>query len=296
MNFFESRHDLIKIAYKIYPVENPLYKIVFLTGRAEFFQKYEPLFKIFNEKRISVYAMDHRGQGASGRILDDPHKGHVVKFSHYVDDAYDFIENIVMSSSRSIPVISLSHSMGGAISLLVAERKKGVFEKVIFSSPMWGINLGFLGHKVALTIAGVALALGKGESYLPGKKGYWADRPFHNNQLTHSLGNFNRQKKMVEKEPHLAIGGPTYNWLYESLKTIDELHTKKIDTGSKYLLLQAEQDSVVDNRYQDKLATKLADLEKFVVKGSWHEIFYEEQSCFKQALKKILSFLDIKYI
>ncbi len=30
--------------------------------------------------------IDHRGQGRSGRLLSDTHRGHVVNFSDYVDD------------------------------------------------------------------------------------------------------------------------------------------------------------------------------------------------------------------
>jgi len=292
MEYFLSRRNSIKIAYKIYPAEKPLYKLLFLTGRAEFFQKYEPLFHLFNSKRITVFAMDHRGQGASERMLDDPHKGHVEKFSYYLDDAEDFLESILLVNSPCLPVISISHSMGGAVSLLLACRKKDVFEKMIFSSPMWGINLGGLSHKAGYILSKITVTLGKGENYLPGSKGYRADRPFENNQLTHSVDNFNRQKEMIEKEPHLAIGGPTHLWLLESLKTIDELQKESLNTGSTHLLLQAEQDSVVDNKYQDKLLAGLNNSEKFVVKGAWHEILYEDKAYFNPAIEKVFKFLS----
>jgi lysophospholipase len=292
MEFFTSRHGSVKIAYRRYAALETKFRMLFLTGRAEFFQKYEPLFEIFNNKGISVYAMDHRGQGASGRMLADPHKGHVEKFSHYVDDAQYYLENILMKENPHVPVIALSHSMGGAISLLLACRKKNVFDKIIFSSPMWGINLGGLSHKAAYILSKITVALGKGENYLPGRKGYWADRPFENNQLTHSIDNFKRQKEMVEKEPHLAIGGPTHLWLLESLKAIDELQKESLNTGSTHLILQAEKDTVVDNKYQDKLLSGLNNSEKFVVKGAWHEILYENKAYFNPALEKIFSFFE----
>lgn len=292
MEFFQSRHDLIKIAYNIYPVGNPFFKMVFLTGRAEFFQKYEPLFGIFNKNGISVYAMDHRGQGASGRMLEDPHKGHVEKFSYYVDDVSDFVDNIVLKENPEVPVILLSHSMGGTVSLLLAERKKGVFDRIIFSSPMWGINLGKLSHKLAYILAEITVAFGKGKDYLPGKKGYRTDRTFEDNMLTHSIDNFKRQAEMIKNDPSLALGGPTHLWLLESLKTIDDIQKREFDTGSKHLLLQAEKDNVVDNKYQDRVITKLKNSKKYVVKGAWHEILYEEEACFRPALEEILMFLE----
>ncbi len=292
MDFFSSRHGSVKIAYSKYLVENPRYKMLFLVGRAEFFKKYEFLFEILNNFGVSVYTMDHRGQGASGRLLDDPYKGHVEKFSHYVDDAEDFLESVVMEDGSATPVASLSHSMGGTVSLVLASRKKNIFDKIIFSSPMWGINLGGLSHKAASILSKVMVSLGKGESYLPGKKGNKVSPAFENNQLTHSLEKFERQKDMVEKEPNLAVGGPTYSWLFESLKTIDEIRKKKFDTGATHLLLQAEKDSIVDNKYQDKVIADLKSSQKYVVKGSWHEILYEDEIYFRPAVEKIFSFLE----
>ncbi len=35
---------------------------------------------------FDVMIIDHRGQGRSGRLLSDTHRGHVVNFSDYVDD------------------------------------------------------------------------------------------------------------------------------------------------------------------------------------------------------------------
>ncbi|WP_407263398.1 serine aminopeptidase domain-containing protein [Klebsiella pneumoniae] len=35
---------------------------------------------------FDVMIIDHRGQGRSGRLLSNTHRGHVVNFSDYVDD------------------------------------------------------------------------------------------------------------------------------------------------------------------------------------------------------------------
>jgi len=35
---------------------------------------------------FDVLIIDHRGQGRSGRLLADPHLGHVNRFNDYVDD------------------------------------------------------------------------------------------------------------------------------------------------------------------------------------------------------------------
>ncbi|WP_342122342.1 serine aminopeptidase domain-containing protein, partial [Proteus mirabilis] len=47
--------------------------------------------------------------------------------------------------------------------------------------------------------------------------------------------------------PQLRLGGPTYNWMKESLETGDLMieHAKEINTP--LLVLEAELDKVVDN-------------------------------------------------
>lgn len=39
---------------------------------------------------FDVLIIDHRGQGRSGRLLADPHLGHVNRFNDYVDDLAAF--------------------------------------------------------------------------------------------------------------------------------------------------------------------------------------------------------------
>ena len=59
----------------------------------------------------------HRGQGRSGRLLADPHLGHVNRFNDYVDDLAAFWQQEVQPGPWRKRYI-LAHSMGGAISTL----------------------------------------------------------------------------------------------------------------------------------------------------------------------------------
>ncbi len=294
MDFFSSRHSSVKIAYSKYPAENPRYNMLFLTGRAEFFKKYEFLFEILNNFGGSVYAMDHRGQGASGRMLGDPRKGYVEKFSYYVDDAEDFVHNIIQKDAPGKPLLSLSHSMGGAVSLLLADRHRKMFERMVFSSPMWGINLGFLSQNLAYIISRVTVLSGKGEDFLPGKGEYRPEYRFENNRLTQSFSNYRKQIEFLKENPSFFIGGPTYLWLHESLKAIRYIINSDIDIGCPSVLLQAGKDSVVDNKCQDKVLEKLRNCSKFVVEGSLHEILYEDDKYFQPALKRIEEFFCLE--
>ncbi len=60
--------------------------VLICPGRIESYVKYaEVAYDLFH-CGFDVMIIDHRGQGRSGRLLSDTHRGHVVNFSDYVDD------------------------------------------------------------------------------------------------------------------------------------------------------------------------------------------------------------------
>lgn len=60
--------------------------VVICPGRIESYVKYAELAYDLFHSGFDVMIIDHRGQGRSGRLLSDTHRGHVVRFSDYVDD------------------------------------------------------------------------------------------------------------------------------------------------------------------------------------------------------------------
>ncbi|TYR68695.1 alpha/beta fold hydrolase, partial [Serratia marcescens] len=59
--------------------------VVVSPGRIESYVKYpEVAYDLFH-CGYDVVIVDHRGQGRSGRLLADTHRGHVVNFADYVD-------------------------------------------------------------------------------------------------------------------------------------------------------------------------------------------------------------------
>ena len=54
--------------------------LVISSGRSESYVKYPEVLYDFFHLGFDVFIMDHRGQGLSGRMLDDPQKGHVERF------------------------------------------------------------------------------------------------------------------------------------------------------------------------------------------------------------------------
>lgn len=91
--------------------------IVVCPGRIESYIKYAELAYDLFHLGFDVLIIDHRGQGLSGRMLPDTHRGHVDNFSDYVDDLAAFWQQEVQPGPWRKRYI-LAHSMGGAISTL----------------------------------------------------------------------------------------------------------------------------------------------------------------------------------
>ncbi len=69
-----------------------------------------------------IYVLDHRGQGFSPRLLDDPGKAHVGDFADYVADLQAVAEAVLedtkaLGAAADSPLWYMSNSMGGAIGL-----------------------------------------------------------------------------------------------------------------------------------------------------------------------------------
>lgn len=85
--------------------------IVVCPGRIESYVKYAELAYDLVHMGFDVLIIDHRGQGLSGRMLPDTHRGHVDRFSDYVDDFAAFWQQEVQPGPWRKRYI-LAHSMG----------------------------------------------------------------------------------------------------------------------------------------------------------------------------------------
>ncbi len=268
--------------------------LLILGGRTEFIEKYVELFYNLADLDIAIYSYDHRGQGFSDRTLTDPHKGHVNCFDDYVEDLRKFIDQVV-APNRHGRLLVLSHSMGGAISTLFQIKYPGVIDGMICSAPMFGINTSPLSPLTVEKFSHTMVKLGMGDQYIFFKGGgnSWKI-DFSGNRLTSSKSRFQSNLGWFAENPELAIGSPTFNWLYESLAA-DRKILERSDASRlgkiPIMLMQGEKDIVVTASAQHHFCKNVSSCSLQIIKGARHELFMEEDSMRDQVVNLTTDFL-----
>ncbi|CAJ1873759.1 alpha/beta fold hydrolase [Aeromonas jandaei] len=285
--------DGIAIRYAALRQEKVDRAILIVNGRVESYLKYQELAWDLWRQGYSLYLIDHRGQGMSGRMLNDHDKGYVNQFDDYVVDMKQFHDQIIMAD-KPAKLFLLAHSMGGAISARYLERWPDDIRAAVLSSPMLGINLGglpkWLAKGLATTIGTVGGWFGE-PPYGPGQ-GPYQDHGFADNELTHSQSRYQAFRQMYEQHPQIKLGGATAHWIYQGITGADAAIADAGAIKTPLLLLQAGNDSVVDNAAQDAFCTKaLCEGGKPLrIEGAWHELFIESDDKRQPALTAMLDF------
>lgn len=103
--------------------------IILVHGLGEHSGRYENLLKSLADKKVSVFAIDHRGHGKS-----DGKKGHIDSFMDYVYDLKLFLE-FIKEENKGLPVIVFGHSLGGVIASKYAMTYPDDLSMLVISSP-----------------------------------------------------------------------------------------------------------------------------------------------------------------
>lgn len=155
--------------------------VVLVVGHGEPVDKYaEQIFDLLKEGFSPVYALDHRGQGRSSRLLtgSDAFKSHVEESSDFITDFRDFVKladaEMKSTGEGDGKRFLQCHSMGCAIALtyLLEEyysQRPNVFNAVAANAPLIKPVTSPFPYEVAVAIGKTMLALGFDTSYPPTK-------------------------------------------------------------------------------------------------------------------------------
>lgn len=273
--------------------------ILLVNGRLESYIKYQELAFNLYQQGYSVYLYDHRGQGFSGRMLSDPHKGYVQHFADYVTDLKTFHDRVVLADQPN-QLYLLSHSMGGAIAAHYLQQYPQDFKAAVLASPMFGIELGalptWLARFITWLMEWTTQLLGIESPYAPSQGPYEA-RPFVDNELTHDATRYGQFRAVYQSYPEVQLGGPTSSWIHQALDFAEQAVVAGSDIRTPVLILQSGADTVVRNDQQELFCQQMsaanhpcAGERPLIIAGARHELFNESDEYRIPALNATLDF------
>ncbi|SHI01713.1 alpha/beta fold hydrolase [Ferrimonas marina] len=278
--------DGIDIRFAILRHPEPKGAIVVSNGRIETFLKYWPLAEQLHQQGFSVYLWDHRGQGLSGRMLANPHVGHVNRFDDYLEDMAQFYQEYVAPDGHRLHYL-LGHSMGGAIATLYLSLYPDHFDRAAVTAPMYGIRLPAPAPLLQPVIRTLARLLPS--RYVPGGHDY-DPVPFERNELTGDLEQYQAFRQIYQQVPQVQLGDPSNHWLSQALAATEVL--SQLEVSTPLLVLQAGQDSIVCNQAQTRFCQRQSRHQLEHLAEAKHEILIERDSLRKQAVSSILSWYE----
>ena len=246
--------------------------VIVAPGRTEFIEKYFEVVRELQGRGFAVFCIDWRGQGLSGREVENGLKGHLASFDDPVNDLSTALRLLADRLPR--PYIGLAHSMGGGILLRAMQTRRVELDGAAFSAPMWGIaNLG----NTATSFARFMTAVGAGGLFAPGVERKWKRENFKRNQVTSDKDRHARGQGLIAEEPRLALAGPTNGWVAAAADAIEALAQPGAFAHLRMpiLVASAGQELLVDNKSHDAVVGQLPDATHIVVAGAKHEILME---------------------
>ncbi len=279
----------IQIYYKIFrqaKLESPA--ILISSGRTEAAIKYKELiFDLYNNG-YSVYIQDHRGQGLSGRMTEDPDMGYIDTFQFYIDDMKYFYDNRLKKANHKKTYL-LAHSLGGAIGMTYLEQNPNDFNAAAFSSPMLGFGAPMCGATKLLT--------GKKPKYALSQSKYQDEKlTFEKNTLTGSEIRYNRMNAAFAKDTVARLGGATYQWVYKSCQQFDYINDNIKNIQTPFILFSAENEKIVNPKAHQKFVNKAQKLgktcEAFLIENAQHELFIEKDEQRIETINQIFKYYN----
>jgi lysophospholipase len=250
----------------------PRGSIIVAPGRTEFIEKYFEVTRELQQRGFAVFCIDWRGQGMSGREVENPVKGHFVTFDDPVNDLSTALKLLADKLPR--PHIGLAHSMGGAIMLRALQTRRVELDAAAFTAPMWGIaSLSDFAKKYVRFM----VSLGAGGMFAPSVDKKWKRENFKKNPVTHDKERHARCQGLVCEEPRLALAGPTNGWVAAAADATEAFLQPGALANVRIpvLVATAAEEQLVDNNSHDAVSAQLPNVTHITIEGAKHEILME---------------------
>lgn len=277
----------IPINYKIFEQKNNKEKAILISsGRTEAVIKYKELIYDLYRNGYSIYIHDHRGQGLSGRMTEDPELGYIDTFQFYIDDMKKFYDQYAKPKGYK-NIFLLAHSMGGAIGMTYLEQNPNDFNAAAFSSPMLGLKPPICRVVKILDVEKPKYAIGESE--------YKDDKTtFNGNRLTGSELRYDRMIDAFAKVPQARLGGASYHWIHKSCQQFDYMFYNIDKIKTPFILFSAENEQIVNPNAHQKFISAAQELGKvsvaYEVEDAQHELLIEKDEQRIKIINETLNF------
>lgn len=285
--FFEGERGA-QIHYRIYgEAEAQNQPVVIVPGWTEFSLKYIELAHDLIQRGFSpVYVLDHRGQGASERLLKNKERGYVENFYFYVKDLEKFLSSVVAPRETKNNLRLIAHSMGALVSLFYMRDHPQSFKSAVFTAPLLRI-------KTPETLQTFAVALSRLFSRLSGREQSFlvsarsSDSSFRpDNRLSQSAARY-EFNKYLENKHSFFIRGATLKWAREAIEKSRIIRERADQIAAPLLILSAERDRVVDSSAASGFCLKAKQCRQIIMREARHEILMEKDEIRDKALEQI---------
>lgn len=250
----------------------PRGSVIVAPGRTEFIEKYFEVIGELQARGFAVFCIDWRGQGLSGREVDNGLKGHFVSFDDPVNDLSTALKLLADRLPR--PHIGLAHSMGGTILLRALQTRRIELDAAAFTAPMWGLpGLKDFQKKYARFM----VSLGLGGTFAPSVEKKWKRENFKRNPVTNDKERHTRCQGLISEEPRLALAGPTIGWVAAASDAIEGFQVPGALAHLRIpiLVATAADEQLIDNASHDEVIHNLPDATHVTIAGAKHEILME---------------------
>jgi lysophospholipase len=267
--------------------------VILFSGYNEFIEKYYEVISDLLDRGFAVVTLDWRGQGLSSRLITDAQKAYVGHFDDFLNDARMVISDLA-GPDMPRPLHLVGHSMGGHLGLRLLEEDPDLFERAVLCAPMTGIALPLPGWFMR-SIAGLHNGIGLGRRYVWGsgpltEKNFQFDR----NPVTSDQGRWESATTLVRAQPLFWLGGLTWRWLQEALRSIDtSMASSNVSrVSSPVLVTSAGREKLVCVSSHKRLADMSEHVTLVSFPEAMHEILMETDTIRTQFWAAFDQFMD----
>jgi acylglycerol lipase len=250
--------DGLRLFARRYPNAGPAAaEIVLAHGFGEHSGRYKALVEHLTAQHYAVTVYDHRGHGKSEGL-----KGHVERFSDYVDDL-DLLISRARTQGQSRRLFIIGHSMGGLIALGYAAAHAGRVDGMVISAPLLG---------VAAPIPPAKLMIGRiAARWMPHLR-------LHNGLDPSHLSRSPEVAPAYTADP-LVNFRVSARWFAEATRAMNEVMEAAPRIRLPMLILQGNDDRIASPGTTGQFIGRLgsSDKEFGLYPGLYHELFNEPE-------------------